>query len=48
LLDEPMNHLDIEGREHFEEALDAFPGAVVVVSHDRRFVAEFAERVVEV
>lgn len=47
LLDEPMNHLDIEGREHFEEALDAFPGTVVVVSHDRRFVASFAGRVVE-
>jgi ATPase subunit of ABC transporter with duplicated ATPase domains len=46
LLDEPMNHLDIEGREHFEEALDAFSGAVVVVSHDRRFVERFARRVV--
>jgi ATP-binding cassette subfamily F protein 3 len=48
LLDEPMNHLDIEGREHFEEALAAFPGTVVAVSHDRRFVERFARRVFHV
>ena len=48
LLDEPMNHLDVEGREHFEEALDAFDGAVIAVSHDRRFVERFAERVLNV
>ena len=48
LLDEPLNHLDIEGREHFEAALDAFAGAVIVVSHDRAFVSSFAERVNEV
>jgi ATP-binding cassette subfamily F protein 3 len=48
LLDEPMNHLDIEGREHFEEALEAFPGTVVAVSHDRYFVERFAEREVVV
>jgi ATP-binding cassette subfamily F protein 3 len=47
LLDEPLNHLDIEAREHFEEALDAFEGAVLVVSHDRAFVESFAERTVE-
>lgn len=47
LLDEPLNHLDIEAREHFEQALAAFEGAVIVVSHDRTFVASFAERVVE-
>jgi ATP-binding cassette, subfamily F, member 3 len=48
LLDEPLNHLDIEGREHFEEALDAFDGTVITVSHDRAFLDSFAERVVEV
>jgi ATP-binding cassette subfamily F protein 3 len=48
LLDEPLNHLDIEGREHFEAALDAFEGTVITVSHDRAFLRSFAERVVEV
>src|SRR5215470_10960625 len=48
LLDEPLNHLDIEGREHFEVALDAFAGTVITVSHDRAFLRRFAERVVEV
>jgi ATP-binding cassette, subfamily F, member 3 len=48
LLDEPLNHLDIEGREHFEQALDAFEGTVIAVSHDRAFLRGFAERVVEV
>jgi ATP-binding cassette subfamily F protein 3 len=47
LLDEPLNHLDIAAREQFEEALHAFEGAVVVVSHDRAFVASFTERAVE-
>jgi ATP-binding cassette subfamily F protein 3 len=48
LLDEPLNHLDIEGREHFEAALDAFEGTVIAVAHDRAFLRSFAERVVEV
>jgi len=48
LLDEPLNHLDIEGREHFEAALDAFEGTVIAVSHDRAFLRHFTERVVEV
>lgn len=48
LLDEPLNHLDIEGREHFEAALDAFEGTVIAVSHDRAFLRHFAERVVEI
>lgn len=48
LLDEPLNHLDIDGREHFEAALDAFGGTVIAVSHDRAFIRHFAERIVEV
>lgn len=46
LLDEPLNHLDISSREQFEQALDAFAGTVLVVSHDRAFVEAYAERVI--
>ena len=48
LLDEPLNHLDIEGREHFEQALESFEGTVIAVAHDRAFLRQFAERVIEV
>jgi ATP-binding cassette subfamily F protein 3 len=48
LLDEPLNHLDIDGREHFEEALDAFEGTVIAISHDRTFLHHFAERVIAI
>jgi ATP-binding cassette, subfamily F, member 3 len=48
LLDEPLNHLDIEGREHFEQALDAFDGTIIAVAHDRAFLHSFAERVLDV
>jgi ATP-binding cassette subfamily F protein 3 len=48
LLDEPLNHLDIEGREHFEAALAAYEGTVIAVAHDRAFLRSFARRVLEV
>jgi ATP-binding cassette subfamily F protein 3 len=48
LLDEPLNHLDIEGREHFERALDAFEGTIIAVAHDRAFLRSFAGRVIVV
>ncbi|HEX7101846.1 MAG TPA: ABC-F family ATP-binding cassette domain-containing protein [Nitrolancea sp.] len=41
LLDEPLNHLDIEGREHFQRSLQAFNGSVVAVIHDRAFLRQF-------
>ena len=47
LLDEPLNHLDIPARERFEEALQTFAGAILLVSHDRYFVERFAEQVWE-
>jgi ATPase subunit of ABC transporter with duplicated ATPase domains len=41
ILDEPTNHLDVPGIEELERALDGFPGTVVLVSHDRRFLSAF-------
>lgn len=45
LLDEPTNHLDLEGREALMHALEAYPGTVVFVSHDRHFVSGVGTRV---
>lgn len=39
VLDEPVNHLDIPSRERFEKALEAFSGGVLLVAHDRAFIA---------
>lgn len=45
VLDEPTNYLDIPAREGMETALSAYPGAMLVVSHDRYFVRQVANRI---
>jgi ABC transport system ATP-binding/permease protein len=47
LLDEPTNHLDFTAIEWLEETLRAFPGSVLVVTHDRRFLDAVAQRIIE-
>ncbi len=43
VLDEPTNHLDLEAVEQLEQALSSWDGALVVVSHDRRFLEALAQ-----
>lgn len=47
LLDEPTNHLDIASAEQLEEALEDFDGTLLVVSHDRYFLDNIADRILE-
>ncbi|MCA1797520.1 MAG: ABC-F family ATP-binding cassette domain-containing protein [Geobacteraceae bacterium] len=48
LLDEPTNHLDLPARDWLEQYLSNYPGTVVLVSHDRFFMDQVVERIVEV
>lgn len=48
LLDEPTNHLDIAAIEWLESYLKNFSGSVVVVTHDREFLSQIANRIVEI
>src|SRR3989339_1399840 len=46
LLDEPTNHLDVESCDSMIEALDAFPGAVVIVTHSEMFLHHLANKLI--
>jgi ATP-binding cassette subfamily F protein 3 len=48
VLDEPTNHLDLESRESLEAALEAFPGTVLIVSHDRALLDAVAGRLLAI
>jgi ATP-binding cassette subfamily F protein 3 len=48
VLDEPTNHLDLESREALEAALEAFPGAVLLVTHDRALLDAVAGRLLAI
>jgi ATP-binding cassette subfamily F protein 3 len=48
VLDEPTNHLDLESREALEAALEAFPGTVLLVSHDRALLDAVARRLLAI
>ena len=47
LLDEPTNHLDIASRTRFEAALEAFEGTLLIITHDRYFIEQYASEVWE-
>jgi ATP-binding cassette, subfamily F, member 3 len=48
ILDEPTNHLDIPAKEMLESALKSYEGTVLIVSHDRYFISQVANKIVEI
>lgn len=48
ILDEPTNHLDIPAKEMLEEAIQNYDGTVLIVSHDRYFISQVANKIIEI
>ncbi len=48
ILDEPTNHLDIPAKEMLEEAIQNYDETVIIVSHDRYFISQVANKIVEI
>lgn len=48
IFDEPTNHLDMEAIEELSQALEAFEGTLIIVSHNRYFVSRIADRIIEI
>ncbi|MDB6130490.1 MAG: transporter ATP-binding protein [Verrucomicrobiales bacterium] len=48
ILDEPTNHLDLESLQWFQDYLDNYPGAILMISHDREFLNNLVKWIVEI
>jgi len=48
LLDEPTNHLDLKSKENLEIAIKNYKGTVFLISHDRYFISQVANRIIEI
>ncbi|OFI47658.1 multidrug ABC transporter ATP-binding protein [Floricoccus penangensis] len=48
MLDEPTNHIDHETKESLKEAIEKFPGTVIIVSHEQDFYEDFVDRIIDI